>query len=571
MKRIFCLMMLLTLFQIGCKKNPLDISPSGRITMKEVFEDAQKTEAYLNTVYSYIPEHFYSYGYFGWLAGVEDDAMDAYRANSLTWNNGGLTVSSNPLNGYYSNYWKGIRDANVFLTNIDNANVPNEKNRSRFKAEAQILRAFYYFEMIKQYGPMPIVEEPLDPSFDFKSLKRPTFQENVDFIIRNCDAALSSPDLPMRIVVPAEFGRFTKAVAHMIKSEALLFNASPLWNPDGNYDKWQAAATASKQALNALTADGTYQLISMSNYEEYFQLSTDVGTTPRDKETILQGYDTHNRTNFVNFFSIPSKTGAAQSGLNPTQELVDSYDMQATGEPPILGYSDERHLNPIINTASGYNPQDPYVGRDPRFYATVWYNGALYDNIGGAIHTMQIYIGGSDQPTTNESNALNTHTGYYMRKFVDPKLQTSQPTAAMPKLLRLAEIYLNLAEAENEANGPSQIARDAINAIRNRANMPDLPLSLTKEEFRERVRKERRVEFPFEEKRFWDVRRWKILDDTHKLVTGMMITKDGNDFRYTRTVTQTMNAWQDKYLIYPIPLHDVSNVPDFSENQNPGW
>lgn len=582
-KMIFCFC-LIVFSTISCRKgNSLDITPDGRITLEDVFKDAIRTEAYLNTAYSSIPSYFFSYINYTFLSGISDETNDSDVGNlavniAAQWNSGSLTPGNNPLaipgygynSNHYSAYWTGIRDVNVFLANIDNANVPIETKRSRFKAEARLLRAFYYWELIKEYGPMPVVDQPFDNAFDYATLTRPSFQENIDFIVKDCDDAIASPDLPMRITIGTEKERFSKAVAYAIKSEALLYNASPLWNSSNDQSKWEAAATASKTALTVLTTNGgQYKLAP--NYGSYFLTAADI--TAPTTESI---YEVPN-SNHINHFAltlicnIPSKPGW-RAGVCPSQELVDAYDMQATGEPAVLGYSDEDHLLPILNPASGYDEANPYVGRDPRFYATVWYNGAAYDNVNGAIHTLQTYVGGTDGLIKNPPNANNTHTGYYLRKFIDPRLLPAQNADANWKKYRLAEIYLNLAEAENEANGPNTDVYNAINAVRNRAQMPNLPTGLSKDEMRDRIRRERRIELVIEEHRLWDVRRWKILDQTDKLVTGMEITKNPNNtFTYKRFVTERRNAWQDKYLIFPIPLSDASIIPDFNLNQNPGW
>lgn len=580
MKNKFLSILIIATIVISCDK-ALDITPDGRLTLDDVFQDENHTESYLNTVYSSIPSYSYYYHFFTFLAGVTDECQDADVGNNPgnianIWITGSMTPSFNPLeNGpgghgknHYNTFWTGIRNANVFLANIETANITVEKDRERYKAEAQLLRAFYYFELIKQYGPMPIVDEPFSPAFDYTSLVRPTFQECIDFIVNDCDEAIANPNLPIRITLEPERGRFTKAVAHAVKSQALLYNASPLWNPENNTTKWQAAATSSKEALNALTQGGEYQLYP--DYEEYFFSRSDVNPSPRDRETIFER-KTDGHPSFRNTNALPSMPGQHKVGVTPTQELVDSYDMLATGEPAILGYSDEDHLEPIINTQSGYDPDNPYEGRDPRFYATVWYNGALYDNIAGSVHIVETFAGGADALKKTPPNKKNTHTGYYLRKFHDPKLQNRQNAQSRWKKYHLAEIYLNYAEAENEANGPTSEAYNAINAIRQRAGMPNLRTGLSKDEFRKRIRNERRVELVIEEHRFWDVRRWKILDQTDKLVTGMEVIKNGNSFEYKRFVTERRNAFQDKFLIFPIPIKDTSIIQDFNLNQNPGW
>ncbi|WP_437919950.1 RagB/SusD family nutrient uptake outer membrane protein [Sphingobacterium sp. LRF_L2] len=578
MKYIARFFSLLLLFVItSCSKDYLSITPDGRTTLEDIFQDEKRTEAYLNRVYGYIPSYFWKYGFFDFLAPFSDEAY-AYSGAVMAWSSGSLNASGNPLHTaqergkgvyHYGTFWAGIRDANVFLSNVETANIPSSTNRARFKGEAQLLRTFYFWELIKEYGPMPIINTPFDNDFDYTTLVRPTFQECVDYIEEQCDEVIANNNVPMRITTEAERGRVTRAMALAIKSQALLYNASPLWNEGNDLSKWEKASLVTQEAIQLLTAQG-YQLVS--DYGDYFLSKTDINSNPRDKETIYEVHEAQVDPVFSIINSIPSKPGMFKVGTTPSQELVDSYDMQQSGEPAIVGYQDADHLQPIINTSSGYDPANPYLGRDPRFYASVWYNGASYDNIGGNVHIMETYIGGADQLLKAPLGWAFTRTGYYLRKFVDPRLQSGQPEDTRWKKYRLAELYLNLAEAENEANGPSSIARDAINVVRSRAQMPGIPTGLTKEQFRERIRRERRVELAFEEHRFWDVRRWKILDQTDKLVTGMEITKRAdNTFSYARFVTERRSAWSDKFRILPIPIKETSIIPDFDLNQNPGW
>ncbi len=557
----------------GCKKKFLDITPDGRMTLNDVFNNEDRTGAYLNRVYSHIPSYYWFYSFYAFLAGISDEAHDSDVGNENSsmaslWLGNALTPSYDPTGDSYSALWGGIYDANVFLQNIDDANVTTGNRKSRYKAEAYALRAFYYFELIKKYGPLPFIDKPFESDFDYTQLKRPTFQEVTNSIISDCDAAINNPALPLRITSDNERGRFTKAIAYAIKSQVLLYNASPLWNPANDQEKWRAASNAGKEALQALTANGTYNLFS--NYGEYFLHNADIAETPNDKETIFERPLACNSA-LIN--SIPSKSGMMKAGSCPSQELVDSYDMQPTGEPVILGYQDEEHLQPIINPASGYDPNKPFENRDPRFYATIWYNGAIYDMGSGILHTMAMHAGGADQILKSPPNRRNTHTGYYLRKFIDPKIpDQNQQNSCNWKKIRLAEIYLNYAEAENELNGPTADVYNAVNKIRQRVNMPDLPSGLSQAQMRERIRKERRVEFAFEELRFWDVRRWKILDKTDKFITGMEPLKNSDDsFSYERFVVRSSNVWQSKYLLFPIPLKDASVVPGFGKNQNPNW
>lgn len=577
MKNILRIFIVLSFLTAGCTKDYLNITPDGRTTLDDIFKDEKRTEAYLNRIYGQMPSYFWKYGFFDFLAPFSDEAY-AYSGAVMAWSAGSLNASGNPLHAqqergkgvyHYGTFWAGIRDANVFLQNIQTANIPSATNRERFRAEAQLLRAFYYWELIKEYGPMPVVTAPFTNDFDYTTLKRPSFQDCVNFIVKECDEVIANNSIPIRITTEAERGRFTKAVAYAVKSQALLYNASPLWNTGNDKSKWEAASLAAQSAINALTTQG-YSLVD--NYGDYFLSKTDISSSPRDKETIYEVFEGQIDPVFSIINSIPSKPGMFKVGATPSQELVDSYDMQATGEPVITGYQDADHTQPIFNSASGYNPSQPYLGRDPRFYATVWHNGAAYDNIAGNVHIMETYVGGADQLLKAPIGWAFTRTGYYLRKFIDPRLQSGQPEDTRWKKYRLAELYLNLAEAENEANGPTTIAQNAVNKVRFRANMPNFPSTLSQQEFQNRIRKERRVELAFEEHRFWDVRRWKILDKTDKLVTGMEITKQpNNSYTYARFVTERRNAWSDKFLIMPIPIKETAIIPDFNLNQNPGW
>ncbi len=568
MKKIIIISLLIIL-GTGCNKDPLNITPDGRVTLEDVFKDNLKTGAYLNSCYTYIRPYGMSYSVNTMLASFSDEAHDnldpTQGLSSTDWYNGGLTPSHDPLSqGVNVNYkeWNGIYKVNIFLANIDKANATSSSDRARWKAEAKILRAFYYWELIKMYGGLPVLKEPLGVVFDFSTLTRSTFDECVQFIVKDCEEAIAEQQLPWRITTgESDRSRMTKAVAYAIMSQATLFNASPLWNPTNDPAKWKQAAAVSKKALDELKVNG-YTLYP--DYQQYFITVPDVGSVTSDKETIFMR---KNATGFeggaaMQVFNSPLHIAGA--GSSPSQELVDAYDMK-NGQPAIMGYSDADHLQPIINPLSGYDDKDPYKDRDSRFYATVIYNGTFYAFIKRGIQT---YVGGVEG--ISQLSKYYTHTGYYLQKYLDNRLSGAQQDGARWKVYRLAEIYLNLAEAENEANGPGQIAYDAVNGVRARAGMPPLPAGLSKDEFRKRVRNERRVELAFEEKRFWDVRRWKILDQTDKSTSGMEWKKksDGT-FTGTRIVVDRRKSWSDKYLIFPIPLTEMNTLPGFK--QNPGW
>jgi hypothetical protein len=557
----------------------LNQTPNGNLTREQVFSKNNTSISYLNTIYSYIPPYGNKYPFHATLASLTDlfyNAEWAIGATPPAWYAGNLSPTDNPLNAgenayFYSHWWEGIHKANVFLANIDDANLNKfyQKNRSRYKAEARVLRAYFYLHLIQESGPMPVITKEIPPDYDYKAMTRPPFDKDVQFIINQCDSAIANPDLPWRITDNNKAQRFTKAVAYAIESEATLWNASPLWNPQNDASKWKQAAEVSQNALQALKANG-YELYP--DYGEYFRRGADYSDSPSDRETILEiptgrAFDYFYFTNRMPIEGLPH----AEAGTCPTQELVDMYDMKTTGEPAITGYKDADHLQPIINTSSGYKPDHPYEDRDPRFYATVWYNQAEFPNImGQASYKVQIYEGGAQQIQTSGNDILHTPTGYYVRKYLDTSNREMVGEATW-KEYRLAEIYLNYAEAANEANGPTTDVYDAIKAIRERVNMPPLPSGLNKEEMRKRIHNERNVELAFEGHHFWDVRRWKVLGKTGKVVTGMRWTKNAdNTFSGQRFVVAHKHAWRPKYRIFPIPQDEMDKLGS-GFRQNPGW
>jgi hypothetical protein len=578
------LIFLLLITSYSCKKDPLDITPDGRITLTDVFKSQELTEAYLNTTYERLRKH--GCHYYTFLSAYGDDSHESNYpeqnfpvAKYITGNissaenpfdyEGSTTQSYNDRNWYERN-WVGIRRANVFLQNVNAANIPEAGFRGRLIAEAKILRAMFYHDLLINYGPMPIYDKDITSEKDFLNIKRNTFEECVSFIVKDCDDAIAEANLPYRVTSEAERGRMTKAVAYAVKSQILLFNASPQWNPGNDAVKWKTAAEASKQALLALTTNG-FQLYP--SYENYFITKPDLAQSPNDKETLFEindwGYSGQTYRRFGNILflmhMIPN-FGPEKAGNCPSQELVDSYEMK-NGEVAITGYADEDHLEPIINSASGYNDAKPYIDRDPRFYATVWYNGAYYGNINGVETSIEAFKGGKHGISGVKQR---TPTGYYMRKFIDPAVRSAAAGTTTYKQFRLAEIYLNLAEAENEADGPTTDAFKAVNTVRARAGMPPLPAGLTKDQFRERLRRERRVEFALEENRFYDMRRWKILKDVGKITSGMSWTKNSDGtLTNERIVTIRRQSWEDKFLLFPVPLEEVTKMPSFQ--QNPGW
>lgn len=574
---------------LSCSKKELDQTPSGRLEVSDIFEDPALTRSYLNSIYTNLPSYSNSYFWLSMLAPKSDEAADSdfppENLSSAQWNAGNLTPNLNPLypddvsgsqkNGYWERNWKSIRLANVFLANIDKvplgsaavggSKAMNEAERNMLKGEAMLLRAYNLFELMKFYGAMPIVTNELTAAFDYTTLKRTTYDENAQFIARQCDTALTLIKVMRR---PGnEFGRASGAFALALKSRVLLYNASALNNPENSREKWDQAANAAADVLKLVNL-GHYAL-----YNDYYNmfLRQDQGTNDDAFKEIIYQIPRNGGLYFNLANAIPFAQGV-KSGTLPSQELVDSYPM-ANGQLPIAGYSDANHLIPTINPLSGYSDTDPYANRDSRLTSSIFYNGSVWAGpTAPRPHVVETFIGGTDELRNNRNY---TRTGYYLKKWINPLAGNGVAGSAIDAnvffpVFRLAEFYLNYAEALNESSGATIDVYNAINALRDRAKTGHVPTGLLKDEMRKVIRNERRIELAFEEHRFFDVRRWKILSETDKLVTGMRITKlSPSSFSYQRFVVENRAAYHDKFLMFPININELSKIPGVVQTK--GW
>ncbi|MGB7529686.1 RagB/SusD family nutrient uptake outer membrane protein [Sphingobacterium cellulitidis] len=566
----------------SCNKQ-LDLPSDGRISMDQVFSDYNRTRGYLNSCYGHAPLPNITRSSFTDEAQDADDVIDG--SQYIMWYGGNITTNSfgtySPDGNPWTQLYEGIRKCNVFLKEIQTATVyVGDEEKNGWIAQARTLRAFYYLQLIKRFNSVPIFEEPLAIDHDFSKDKKSSFSEVVTFILKDCDEALKVPNtrdgFPWAIY-DNQFGKMTRAIAYAIKSQAVTYAASPLFS-DGTYT-WADATKITAEALATCLAND-YKLfdiepdadIAMNPYDLYFITSSN-DKRAVDKETI---YQLGNQLQVWRTAGLPTNPGMERAGPNPSQELVDSYEM-ANGEPAILGYSDADHLQPIINTASGYDPKDPYKNRDPRFYSSIYFNGSLRDLQAEQVET---FVGGKQGISTTDRRF--TRTGYYLRKYNNYRSGTSNNSDGAVRIFRLAELYLNFAEAAYQSVGADVkvndsnlglSAREALNIIRKRVDMPEIKAGLSKEAFELKYRNERRIELAFEEHRFFDVRRWKILAQTDRFITGMRIVKNADGLQYNRFKFRNRGSSVDKFLLYPIEQIEVNKIFQLTgENwQNPGW
>ena len=530
----------------GCSHDLLDKAPVDRITSDVVWSDAGLVQTYVNSKYRDLGFGFNWNGDELMWASASDESLFSHDYGMWAINKGEITPSnlailgSGPseyngnMNPWSKNY-RYIRDANVFFNRI--ASVPMDSaQRRKLTGEMTFLRAFRYFDLVRNYGGVPLITTTFALGDNLVDVQRATLAQSIAFVVSETDKAAAL--LPLS---GTEAGRATKGAALALKSRMLLYAASPLYAGTNDATRWQAAALAAKAVVNL----GIYQLYP--NYQQLF-------LTANNPEIILNRIEAQQGDSFLNLERWNGPNGYGGWGGNlPTQNLVDAYETM-DGQA-------------ITDATSGYNPQNPYANRDPRLYATVLFNGAPYRG-----RTVQVFRpGGLDGPDGPE--AFNTTlTGYYLRKFITESrsLGDAGGSPAPWIYFRLGEMLLNYAEAQNEAAGPDASVYNAINQIRARVSMPALPTGLTQAQMRERIRRERQVELAYEEHRYYDVRRWKIANTTeNQPARGVTVTKDATGkLLYTYQTVQERRFGDRNYFL-PIPLKETQANPKLQ--QNPGF
>lgn len=496
------------------------------------------------------------------LAGATDEAQYALEAGNVnSYVNGGWSPA-NPFDRIWTKSYTAIADANMFLEKLDEADISDwEQNPEYskwvsqlelFPYELRFLRAYFYFELFRTYGDVPLVTTTLTNA-QANSVKRTPADEIVKFIVEECDAV--APYLPVtyETEVGSEVGRATRVAAAALKARTLLYAASPLHNPTGDKTKWAKAAEACKYVLDNAANWG----LSLSAYGLLWGHDAFY-----NKELIFglgRGDDSDNGNVFEKA-NYPVGVENGSSGNCPTQSLVDQYEYQDNGET--FG---ERHPGNI-----DLNLQDPYEGLDPRFALTVVKNGDEWPSNGAQKKVMETFVGGFNGAPKYGA----TPTSYYLRKYVDGACVTTADNQTYRRhtwiVFRLGEFYLDYAEAVFNATGSANdatygmTANEAVNVLRNRADIQMPEFTEDGDAWVKRYERERLVELAFENHRFWDVRRWKKGAQYFKTIQAATISPSLVLTRSTIT-----RQWDEKYNFYPIPQSELIKNPNLT--QNPGW
>ncbi len=547
---VFALMCISMFF--GCNGDILDQVPKDQLSEELVWTDPAGATQFINAIYGEMPSGF-DRDYDGWakglyiLDGVTDDGnvcMPWTHSNRLE--TGNFLASGVPFGQTWGHYYWLIRKTNVALENLDR--LEDETLRKRLKGETYFLRAFIYHELLRLYGlkssggeptGVPIIDRSLTLD-DNLQIPRDTYDDVVDLILSDLDNAASM--LPKKGEI--ENGRATYGAAYALKSRVLLYD-----------ERWSDAAIAAKEVMGAYSLYPDYKelFLTKNTDEVIFAKKFEYPDKHHHSGRSGNGWDAINSPP-----SIRASNGDGGWGGNvPTQNFVDAYDM-IDGKPQ--------------SESALYDPQKPFDNLDPRFEATVVYNGAEFR--GRPFEIWRSY----DPALPNGIDVVDrsevTKTGYVLRKYhVEDRVIYSQSSDQDWIFLRYAEVLLNYAEAQNEAVGPDASVYNAINQIRKRAsvNMPDLPAGLGQSEMREKIRNERRIELAFEEHRFFDIRRWKIAQDVldNKEMMGMEIIKNADGtFTYTKKPFET-RTFPSKLYVLPIPQGELDKNPE--AKQINGW
>ena len=555
----------------------LEIEPKDRFGDTTVWGSEENADMFLNDIYNQLPH-----------LNNETQNLDQYSDNSYVgaeWMNARTTIYTGALSptswipgpwdmwkwGRQNNddakgQYERIRSCNLFITKVTESDFSAEYKKERL-AEARFLRAWFYHYLWMAYGGVPIITEVLDNNVSTDIFyPRETAQKTFEFIDKELDEI--KDDLPPRRS-GSDLGRASKGAILTLKGWVELFHASELRNPGKDKKRWEAAAATLKDVIDLQV----YHL----------------------QPTILDLWTeaTNNNDEVIFDFQMSKQNGGRREGLfgpvfvkgvqsswgnmQPTQELVDDYCM-ANGLP-------------ITDPASGYNKNNPYKNREKRFYQSILYDGSMWQ--GEEIIT-RVGVGSPNEIDTSSDSDV-TNTGYYTRKTIDESVNGAdnlQMSNGMANYIffRYADVLLMYAEASLEA-GDKPTAVEYLDMVRTRGgNMPSIddtyPLGITENQLREIIRRDRRIELACEDKRWWDILRWKICDGENgvmnKPIGGMKIEDTNGDgvweYNYHEVGKRT---FLPRMYYQPIPQYVIDKNPVIREQnggedgwvngQNPGY
>lgn len=639
MKKLTILFLLFTITLLTSCADYLDIVPDKAQEIEMMFERKEAAYKALATCYHFLPQEdgVYSTNAF---ASDELTTPIAKETPGVEMMRGKQSVD-NPIMGVWSDTYpygrtqesvfKGIRCCNTFIENIDRVKDMKPEEKSAWKSEAIFLKAYYHFLLFRQYGPIPIVDNnlPISSSVEEVRVSRRPVDEVVDYIVSTIDQSITN--LPTRITSSNDLGRIDKVIAYALKSRVLLYAASPLFNGNSAFyesfknkegmkyfnttfdkEKWKKALDATEFALNLATSNGLKlyefkgvvplfdtldykqpEVAALYNYRYMFTEKWNAELIWGNSDPVNNGEWWSLQAASMMINPDASAQAAAWQWVSPTIQAAEAYYTKnglPIDEDITFKYTNRYSLSRVtdadkyhMTTGTTIMVPNLHLGREPRFYASIGFDKGIYRTWGkkwnlqmkkGEIH--------GRRGSTNDY----VITGYVLKKVCHPNSEgdafNKLVTYPWP-LIRLAELYLNYAEAYNEYYGPDQKVYDVLDKIRVRSGVPTVesvwsnPLLAktvnkhkTTEGLREIIKQERRIELAFEGHRNYDVRRWLEGDKYFNIpVTGWSV--DGsttNTFYTVKTVGQRSFITPRDYL-HPIKYSEI--IVNSNLDQNPGW
>ena len=588
----------------------LSVELQDQMTLEEVFNKRVTTERYLAHVYSYLPNQYDLIWGEGGVVPRSDEASYSWPSiEYINYNNGNWGPTSGSYTSWTPNY-QGINQATIFMNNVDKCVEINQQTKDIMKAEARFLRAYFYFTLLRKYGPVIVWgDQDPNPLVKPETVDRNTFDENLDFIISEYDKAIAS--LPTEITDEAWYGRITKSIVMAAKSRLLLYAARPLFNGcewykgmvnmDGKFlfpqendpQKWDKAAQAAKELIDL----NQYSLYEDKKETDPLKkaIKSYMGVVfEKWNDEIIWGVYLPSSWDINVRCAPPRVVKEGYGGICPSIKLVDTYPMAESGRYPVTGY--EANGTPIIDPKSGYSDEgfvdswthpienfatvkmhNSCIGRDARFYASVFANGMFWINTYKGEKLVTFFDGG----TSSFLEAGDcVKVGYLWRRFLDPtnNHEDGKWGSLCWPLYRLAEIYLNYAEACNEK--PSRNEAEAlkyINLVRNRSGLNNLEKAYpevvgNKELFRELIQKERMVELAFEGHRYYDIRTWMIADKEFsgtRYARNLLAKNYEDSWKRTDQIFKDKMVCEPKHYLFPIHQDQLKEMKNITQNY--GW
>lgn len=574
----------------------LDQEPLDQISEEAVWDDPALIEAYVNDIYlgmghglyevmlsSAADETHFTHGY-----GIPD----IVESNITPSNRGSFGSRGDYDHWDWEDLYFRIQQVNTLLSEIEDSAIEDQEVIDSYVGQGHFLRAYFYHNLLRIYGGVPILTEPASLDDEDLTPERNSFAETVDFIVQ--EAELAAERLPTT-QGGDDLGRASAGAALALKSRVLLYAASDLFhqNPSGmdvtgytgganQQQMWQDAKDAAQDVIDL----GAYQLFrpnpadqeeASQNYHELF-----LTEAPSNPETIMERYFIETRDDGHNPGLDNGPNGYHNwAGNTPLQNLVDDYEMADGSE---FDWSNQQHA------------AAPYENRDPRFEASILHDGAEWvqrpsdaeqydgDNVIQTFSELELpdgsVVSGVDTRDGPIEDWNGSYTGYYLKKFIRNDMQhgSSNKQEGSWIFFRYTEVLLNYAEASIELDDYAD-ARRELNKIRTRAGMPTYDATVTGDDLLEAYRNERRIEMAFEDQRYFDVRRWMIAPDVmNEQAQNINITAEADNqadrstySNYEYTVESNVpgsRSWEDKMYFQPIPFEEINRNDNLIQNPN---